>query len=274
MQLLHSAFSSIVNFGALHVDIVVVEDAGWFVLLSLQVRLMVLPIARLFLLVVDQVPAVVAVVEVLLAALLQVSFELALEVIGDLRKLLLDHVEETVSHTIQHVHEPFSPFCAGGTQVDLQQPRVQLAVQHEVEAIHFEAVGLVLYAGLLAGSHCFHDDVLNSLTNLLALYRIVLEDLAEELGLRHDKIGFFVADLIVVLLDAEVGQVLVCVADVTQVVLGATNTQVELAEHVDLQWVKAGHEYPLTNVKFASLVEVMQQERFLNVLLDDATFSL
>lgn len=76
------------------------------------------------------------------------------------------------------------------------------------------------------------------------------------------------------LLDGEVGEVLVGVLDVVEVVFGAADAEVELGEDVDLQWVEAGDEGPLADVEFAQFVEVGQEQRLLDVLLNDFGFRL
>lgn len=122
--------------------------------LRLLQRLLVAPVvAGLRRLVVDEDPVLVRVqtqlLLVLLPALEQICSQLPFEVVRYPRHLLLEVVEESIRHPVQHVHQPLRPLRASWTQVDLQQPRIELLIQHEVEAIYLKAIALLLHTRLL-----------------------------------------------------------------------------------------------------------------------------
>ena len=45
---------------------------------------------------------------------------------------------------IEHFCQPIGPLCASWRQIDFDDPRVKLLVEHNVETVNFEAVLLLL----------------------------------------------------------------------------------------------------------------------------------
>lgn len=108
--------------------------------LLLGIVLQVQIVLRLRCLVIDQLPALSAcrIWAVVILSPVEMSSQVSFEIISDLENSPFEMEEEPVGHPVEHGDQPVCPFCASWAQIDFEQPRLQLLVQHEVKSVDFE----------------------------------------------------------------------------------------------------------------------------------------
>ena len=115
----------------------------------------------------------------------------------------------------------------------------------------------MLNSSFLSRANGLDNDLLNTWSYLIYLFVIILEYFTEELSLRHYEISFLISYFTIVFLNTEVGQMLIRITYVVQVILWAADAQVELAKHVNLERVEARDENPLSDIKLATFIEML-----------------
>lgn len=146
-----------------------------------------------------------------------------------------------------------------GTHVDLDDPGIQVFVDHEVVADHLKEA-LLASDGPLTTLDTPHDDALHLLLHHPPL--LLADKFHKRLHLPHTLVDH---RILVVLLDGVVSQVHELVVDVVQGIIVAAETQVTLLVEPYDGRVEVFDQHPLTDVEFATVY----QQRVLDVLLDD-----
>jgi hypothetical protein len=97
-------------------------------------------------------------------------------------------VEEAIGHSVEHMHQEFSPLGAGWGEVHFEEPWVQLLVQHEVETINLKTVGAVLDTSLLTCANGFDDYFFNALSHFFTFFWVVFKGFLEKFLLTHNEV--------------------------------------------------------------------------------------
>ena len=97
-------------------------------------------VLRLRCLVVDQLPAFSTcwIWAVIILSPIEMSSQVSFEIISDLEYSPFEMEEEPICHPVEHGDQPVCPFCACWTQINFEQPRLELSVEHEVKSVDFE----------------------------------------------------------------------------------------------------------------------------------------
>lgn len=145
-----------------------------------------------------------------------------------------------------------------GTHVDLDDPRVQVLVDHEVVTHHFEET-LLPSNRPLATLDAPHYDALHLLLDGPPSF--LTDKLHKSLHFPHTLVNDCI---LVVLLDGVVGEVHELVIDIIEGVVVAAKPEVALLVEPDDGWVEVLNQHPLSDVELTTVDE----EGVLDVLLD------